>query len=274
MALEEIILKKYNQFKKDRSNSPFDLRSVRDLSLVELTENFWIIFASDSDGGIGPKEGDTFFSTGYELGRLAARVPLIEILASGSIPILVIDTLSVEMEPTGKEIIKGVREEARLAGINSNLAITGSTEDNVKTIQTGIGVVVVGIVTREDFKSASSKDGDLIVLIGKPKSAPEFKLHYDDPEIINPAIIIELRKLEFVHDILPIGSKGIQHEFSEIAKSARLIGEYEDELNVDISKSGGPSTCCLVSLPKGKIEELRSKVKLPINIIGRVRKNE
>ncbi|MFA7288519.1 MAG: AIR synthase related protein [Melioribacteraceae bacterium] len=272
MALEEIILKKYNQFKEERLNSPYGLRSIRDLVLIELTENLWIVTACDSDGGIGPKEGDSFFSTGYELGRFAARVPLIEILASGSIPIIVIDTLTVEMEPTGKEIIRGIKDEAALAGIKNNLAITGSTEDNVKTIQTGIGVVVIGIVTKEDFKSASSLDGDLIVLIGLPKSAPEFKINYDDVDIINPAIIMELRKYDFVHDILPIGSKGIQHEFSELAKSAELIGEYKTELMIDISKSAGPSTCCLVSLPEEKLNDLKNKMKLPINIIGRVRK--
>ena len=270
--IEEIILKKYYQLKKQDAQSAFKIRQVRDLLVTELTEELWLVIACDSAGGIGPKKLDAHYSSGYEVGRMVIRVPIMEILASGSIPNIVADALAVEMDPTGKEIIRGVKDEAADAGINSGLAVTGSTEDNVQTAQTGIGTVVIGIVHKKDFRPGNSIDGDVVVCVGIPKSAPEYKVIYSDQEITNPQTVKELSKLEFVHDILPVGSKGIKHELTELAKSSELGYDYYINLMVDIKKSGGPSTCCLVSLPKENLEELKRKINKPISLIGELRK--
>ncbi|MCX6168522.1 MAG: hypothetical protein NTX65_04220 [Ignavibacteriales bacterium] len=269
--IEEIILNKYIQLKGKKAGDGFEVRQVRDLVITEFTDDFWMIVACDSDGGIGPKKLDTVYSSGYDLGRLGARVPIMEILASGAVPILVVDVLSVEMEPTGKEIIRGVKDEAIDAGMNSNIIITGSTEDNVATIQTGMGVVIIGLIQKKDFRPGNSIAGDSVVCIGIPKSAPEFKVVFSDSEIADPRTINELGKLDFIHDILPVGSKGISHEFAELAKSANLFPNYNQNLNVDVSKSGGPSTCCLVSLPKNMIDVLREKIEKPMFTIGELR---
>lgn len=270
--MEEIILKKYLALKEGNIQKAFKTRSVRDLLITELTGEIWLVVASDSAGGIGPKSHDSYSTTGYELGRLVIRVPIMEILASGAIPITVIDALTVEMDPTGKEIIRGVKDESASAGINADLAVTGSTEDNVKTVQTGMGAVVIGFVHKKDFKPGSSLEKDIVVCVGIPKSAPDNKVIYSDPEIANPKIVRELRQLEFVHDILPVGSKGIKHEFKELAGSSELIGSYYNDNIIDINKSGGPSTCCLVSLPKDKMSELMHKINCPVSLIGELRK--
>ena len=52
------------------------LRKVRDLTLVRVAGPNYLVLACDSDGGIGPKPQDTVSTTGYWLGRVAARVPL------------------------------------------------------------------------------------------------------------------------------------------------------------------------------------------------------
>ncbi|MEW6508051.1 MAG: AIR synthase related protein [Bacteroidota bacterium] len=239
--------------------------------VTKLTDDLWIVVSSDSDGGIGPKKNDTVFSPPYDLGRLGARVPLMEMIASGSIPIMVVDVLAVEMEPTGKEIIKGVKDEAEEAGMNSNAVVTGSTEDNVETVQTGMGVVIIGLVEKNDFRPGKSAKGDIVVSIGIPKSAPEYKVVYNDPVIANTKTVRQLNQLSFVHDILPVGSKGIKHEFYEIGKSAGLRPYYFDVVEIDVTKSGGPSTCCLVSLNKKDLKNLASKIDKPITIIGELR---
>ncbi len=269
---EEFILQKYFALKEGNELTAFKARRVRDLLITELTEELWLVIACDSAGGIGPKKLDTYFSSGYELGRLVVRVPIMEILACGSVPVVVVDTLAVEMEPTGKEIIRGVKDEVNDAGIKENLAVTGSTEDNVQTVQTGIGVVAIGLVNKKDFKPGRSVKGDVVACVGIPKSAPEYKVTYSDHEIADPQTIRELNKFEFVHDILPVGSKGIKHEFLALAKSAGLRAEYFKNLKVDINKSGGPSTCCIASLPEEKIETLRQKIYQPVSLIGELRK--
>ncbi|MFA5803944.1 MAG: AIR synthase related protein [Melioribacteraceae bacterium] len=270
--LTDLLLEKYNVLKKENNSEAFKTRRVRDLLITELTEYFWMITTCDSDGGIGPKKQDTVFSPAYDLGRLAARVPIMEMLSSGALPVLVVDTLCVEMDPVGKEIIRGVRDEVSEAGLNGDLVLTGSTEDNVVTYQTGVGVVVVGFVEKKDFRPGRSFEGDLVVCLGVPKSAPEYKVHYADNGIANTKLIKQLNSFDFIHDILPIGSKGISHEFRELAKSANLSPFYYEGITLDITKSGGPSTCCLVSLQKNKLDLLKDKIDKPITLIGELRK--
>lgn len=269
--MEDVLLKKYLELRRGNSDGAFKTRTVRDLVITELTDELWLVIASDSSGGIGPKPNDSFFCPGYDVGRTVIRVPIMEILASGATPIAVIDDLAVEMEPTGKEIIRGVKDESADAGINI-LAVTGSTEDNVKTVQTGIGAVVIGVVSKNDFMPGRSGDGDIIACVGIPKSAPEYKVVYNDMEIANPQVVKKLRGLDFVHDILPVGSKGVKHEFGELAKSAGLEGVYSEEIVIDINKSGGPSTCCLVSLSPDKYSLLEKTVPCPVYLIGKLRK--
>lgn len=269
--MSELLLKKYKLLKKSNNLNAFPIKSVRDLLVTELTNDLWMIVSSDSDGGIGPKKFDTVFSPPYDLGRLGARVPLMEMIASGSTPLLVVDVLAVEMDPTGKEIIKGVIDEAVEAGLNNSTVVTGSTEDNVQTVQTGMGVVIIGLVEKKDFNPGKSVKSDIVVSIGKPKSAPEFKVLYNDPEIANTKTVRLLNQLPFIHDILPVGSKGIKHEFYEIGKSAGLNPYYFDVEEVDISKSAGPSTCCLVSLNKKYFKKLKSNIDKPITLIGELR---
>jgi len=270
--ITDLLLEKYKTLKGQNNSEAFKTRSVRDLLVTELTENFWMIITCDSDGGIGPKKHDTIFSQSYDLGRLAARVPIMEMLASGALPVLVVDTLCVEMDPVGKEIIRGVRDEVSEAGLNGDLVVTGSTEDNVITYQTGIGVVAVGFVEKKDFRPGRSLKDDLVVCLGVPKSAPEYKVHYADSEIANTKLIKQLNLFEFIHDILPVGSKGISHEFRELAKSAGLSPFYYDGITLDVTKSGGPSTCCIISLPKNKLDLLKSKINKPVTVIGELRK--
>ncbi len=265
-----LLYQRYRELKESNTNL-FNTRHVRDLLISELTDDLWIVVSSDSDGGIGPKKHDTVFSPAYDLGRLGTRVALMEMMASGALPIMVVDVLSVEMEPTGKEIIEGVKDEAEEAGMNRDIVITGSTEDNVETVQTGMGVVIIGLVHKNDFRPGKSLNGDIVVAIGKPKSAPEYKIIFNDNEITNTKTIIELNRCKFIHDILPVGSKGIQHEFYELGKSAGLLPHYYSVNDIDVTKSGGPSTSCLISLPKNELQNLQNKIDKPMCVIGELR---
>jgi len=236
--ISDLLLEKYRILRKKNEPNIFATRNVRDLTVCELTDDLWLIIACDSDGGIGPKKNDTVYSPAYDVGRFGARVPLMELLASGAVPFIVVDTLCVEMNPTGKDIIQGVRDEAVYGGLTGNSIITGSTEDNVTTHQTGIGVTVIGVVHKNDFKPGSSKVKDAVVCIGIPKSAPEFKLTLNDNDIADSKLIKQLSTIDYIHDILPVGSKGIVHEFHELAASSGLVNHYSKNLSVDITKSG------------------------------------
>jgi len=271
MNTTDLLSQKLEQFRTDKTSNPFAIRNIRDLVITELTDEIWMITACDSDGGIGPKPLDTFHTSAYDLGRFGMRVPLMEILASGAEPILTADLLTVEMEPTGKEIIRGVMDELHEAGVNPNTAVTGSTEDNVKTVQTGMGVVITGFIHRNNFRPGKSLAGDVVAVIGIPKSAPEYKVECNDPEITSPSTVRELLALEFIHEILPVGSKGIKHESGELAKTAGLLFSYNQNPDISITKSGGPSTCCLVSLSPDNYNKLKEEITKPVSLIGELR---
>jgi selenophosphate synthetase-related protein len=244
-------------------------RRVRDLSVLPIAPGVLLVVACDSNGGIGPKPRDTVATSGYELGRLAARVPLEEMLACGATPILLVDTLNVEREPTGAAIIAGVRDEMRDAGMDAASALNGSTEDNVPTVATGVGIVVLGLAAEERFRPGGAKAGDAVLCVGVPKSAPRHRVVSDDPEILRPSAVRALAMLAAVRDILPVGSRGVLAEAHDLAASAGLTFVPDAHAPIDLTASGGPGTCCLVAGPPDAMTSVGSAVKsLPVTIVG------
>lgn len=246
------------------------IQKQRDLTLVRLAGAYYLVIACDSDGGIGPKPHDTVPAPPYLLGRFAARVPLMEILASGARPLVLVDTLTVEMEPTGREIIEGVRFEASLAGIAGEGAVTGSTEDNVPTVATGIGVTVIGIAEERQIRVGTAAPGDVVACVGVPKSAPGDSVAIDDPEIADVSAVMALSRLPHVHDILPVGSKGIEYEAHQMAASGGLTFTLAPSpgRKLDVKKSAGPSTCVLVSVPEASLADIPRAVNKPVSLVG------
>src|SRR5207302_10481644 len=122
---------------------PWGVTCERDLLYVRISASEVLVIATDSAGGLGPKPADTVAVPAEIVGRFAARVPLLEIVAAGAVPLVVVDTLAVERHPTGEAILAGVLEQAAIAGVAAE-AVTGSTEDNVATVATGVSVTVHG----------------------------------------------------------------------------------------------------------------------------------
>jgi selenophosphate synthetase-related protein len=246
---------------------------VRDLSVLTIAPGVLLVVACDSNGGIGPKPRDTVATSGYELGRLAARVPLEEMLACGATPLLLIDTLNVEREPTGVAILAGVRDEMRDAGMDGASALNGSTEDNVLTVATGVGIVVLGLATEARFRPGRAQAGDAVLCVGIPKSAPRYHVVSDDLDILRPSAVRALAAMDAVRDILPVGSRGVLAEAHDLAASANLTFAPDANASIDLTASGGPGTCCLVTVVPGTISHLTSLPDLPpIAAIGTLRR--
>ena len=83
-------------------------KRCRDLSIIAIGEEKVLVIACDCAGGIGPKAGDAIKVSAEIIGRFTARVALMEVLAIGAEPISLVNTLSVEYNPTGKGIIEGM----------------------------------------------------------------------------------------------------------------------------------------------------------------------
>jgi hypothetical protein len=261
------LIEMYNKARENAGIVPYPSSQIRDLTVLQLVGDMQMVVAVDSDGAIGEKESDVVKVTGYECGRFGARVPLMEILASGAVPVAAFDALAVEMEPYGRSIIKGVRDELSSIGLPDTFPLSGSTEDNIPTVQTGIGVVIIGIVSKHDFKPGTSMPGDRVLCIGIPKSGPNDHISLEDPDIADSKTVAQLRNIDGVHDILPVGSKGVLYEANELARIAGLTFQKQDSV-IDMVKSAGPSTCFLVSTNETARDILQEKTDKPVNLIG------
>lgn len=242
--------------------------TLRDISLIRLGDENYLVIACDSAGGIGPKKGDSLRVPGQVVGRFTTRVALMEVMAVGAKPVNVINTLAVEYEPTGKEIITGIRAEVNKAGLDPDIVINGSTEENIPTFQTGIGVTVIGLVEASGLRLARSSPLDMVVAVGLPMVGEEVLAK--EELIADLSTLQGLLQLDFIHEILPVGSKGISYEAGILAKMSGLKLDFNPELKIDPEKSAGPGTVLLASLPADKIEEVSRFISKPVNVVGRL----
>ena len=149
------------------------IRTARDLSVFEINYESVMVVGCDSAGGIGPKPLDKVKVSGYTLGRFTARVALMEVLAVGATPVCLTNTLGVEPDPTGFEILEGIKIEIQLAGLGSSLVVIGSMEKTVAVEQTGIGITVVGLAPKNNLRIGLSRPDDLLVAVGRPSVKDE-----------------------------------------------------------------------------------------------------
>jgi len=246
------------------------LSKVRDLNLIDLDNKTTLVIACDSCGAIGMKEGDAFKVPPLYVGKFSARVALLEVLSSGAQVITITNNVCNEMEPTGNEVINGICEELAEAGID-DAVLTGSTEENFKTISTAVGITVIGVVPHNLLKVNTSLEGAEVISIGLPKVGDEINYVKDD-EIITYSHLKTLLAFKKVYEIIPVGSKGIAFECEQMALYNNLKIYFEDKPNVNIYKSSGPATCVIAAVKTDIISEIC--MNLPnVNIIGRLMKN-
>lgn len=244
------------------------LQVVRDLTLYDLADGMTLVVACDSAGAVGPKQLDAICASGYVLGRFTARVALMELLACGAQPILVVNALCVEPEPTGAEILRGVRDEAVLAGLDPDNAVTGSTEKSMPTLQTGLGVTAIGLCRRSQLRIARAVVGDALVCIGIPKLGNQ--VHLDDEQIVDLQTVRTLANVDWVHEIVPVGSAGAAAEAAELADACSLGVELFRCAGIDVTKSAGPCTCAVVACDAARWPELDRITSKPAALVGRV----
>jgi hypothetical protein len=242
-----------------------EVRKVRDLSLITLDESKTMVIACDSTGSIGMKDGDVLKVPPFYVGRFAARVVLLEVLCSGAEVVTIADAVCNEMNPTGEEIIMGIRAELTAANI-SEIVLTGSTEENFATNSTGVGITAVGIGSTKRLKINNIKQEAVIISIGIPKVGAEINFK-EDNEIIDYKTIYELLNNDLVYEIVPVGSKGIEYEASVLAENNNLKLYLEKVQCIDIKKSGGPATSVIAAVDAKAADNLLSTVP-EANIIG------
>lgn len=246
--------------------SMWPVRRFRDLTLIDSPDGSTIVIACDSVGGIGSKSCDTFTTDARAVTHFAARVPLLEVLAAGAAPTVIVDTLSVEKDPSAIDMIDEIRAMALELGLDPDVSVTGSTEDNVATIATGIGVTVIGIAPAGAFRATRARAGDHVYAVGVPLSAPQDRLIPGDPRMPGIAEVALLAGMDGVHELLPVGSQGIAHEIAQLAQG--LVVTAAGPHRIDRAVTSGPSTCVLVAVAPDAAGTLALRDDLPIELVA------
>lgn len=244
-------------------------RRLRDLLLLEAGDACLVI-ACDSAGGVGPSPADALWAPGRLVGLFTARVALMETVAAGATPLAC--SLVVAGPPSlGDEVRRGVLAEMGLVGLDEG-ALVMSTEKNFATSQTAVGVTVLGQGPRGGLLPGGAKPGDLLLVIGWPKVGGEVR--EGDPETADLTTVMELVKTGVVHDLLPVGSRGIRAESQDLAGSAGLTAVLDAGLcpRLDLDKSAGPATALLVAAPEAALTEVsRASLGRPCHRLGVLR---
>ncbi|XJS10924.1 hypothetical protein ACF3NG_01280 [Aerococcaceae bacterium WGS1372] len=238
----------------------------RDLSIEKVADEY-IVVACDSSSGIGEKEHDVLTVPSLVMSAHCIRVPLMELLSIGAEPFLVVNVSGNEMNPTTKKYIQGIRNELIKAGY-PELPMNGSTEENMETSMSSLGVTVLGRATSNQMKWRSVQAGDIIYQIGLPYVGEELISHFDD--IVSYDDIKLLHQLRHsITEIVPVGSKGSWNEAEQLAQVNKL--KFKKVLNNNLKamceKSAGPSTTIIVSASPNIESKLREYFK-HVFIIG------
>ena len=243
-------------------------KTNRDLLLFQLPNKQILVVGCDSSGGIGPKPLDKLKVSGYILGKFTSRAALMEVLSVGATPLCVVDALGVEPQPLGAEILQGIRDESKQAGLDPKLAVTGSTEKNIVVEQTGIGVTVIGICSLEQLRIGTSQPDDLVVAVGLPSVADEVLPAEKTGNIAETKDVLKLLSLSIIHEVIPVGSTGIAHEVQTIAEGSKLKYSFAQQTEVNVKKSAGPATVILATLRRQDLAELKSQISKPVNVVA------
>lgn len=243
-----------------------NIKQIRDLTVIDFDENTYLGIACDSCGGIGYKEHDVVKASPQLTAYHTGKVVLAELMSMGFTPMILADGLAVEMDDTGKQLIEGFNEV--LSKLKSTkVHLTGSTEENIKTVQTSMGVTCIGTCDKNKLKYMNTKKNDVCMLIGLPLvgndvvNNPDKILDIDDYE--------KLYLCEYINEMLPVGSRGTTAELEDLCEYNNVSFKYEDNISIDLKHSGGPSCSCLITTDDKYVDIIRSLVNKPVEIIGR-----
>ncbi len=249
-----------------------NIDTLRDLLLFKLDRKRILVVSCDSAGGVGPKPFDNVKVSGSVVGRFTARVALMEALSVGALPFCITVALSVEPQPTGTQILNGIRNELRHASLTLPIRLQ-SSEKNFTVKQTGLGITVLSIASPQSLRIKTCKRGDAVMAIGTPHVGKEVVPGERTGSVSDTRDVRRLLKIPFVHEIIPVGSQGILREAQILAKESGLNFRLNSELSLDILKSAGPATITLCAIPNSRSELLRRAIGKHVSAVGTLYKS-
>ncbi|KZZ83102.1 hypothetical protein [Bacillus sp. SJS] len=223
---------------------------MRDIETFQLSKDEWLVAASDNAGAIGEKAEDQVHAPLETVAKHTLRVALMECMSAGAYPFSIM-LHNFNGEQAWERIQGACRELLDEAGIGK-VSISGSTESNMKMIQSALGIMVLGKAS--NVRTGHTPNGAGFAVIGQPLVGSEVLDRKD--QMISIPLFLKLLAHPAVYELIPAGSKGIVHEIKILSPHARFI-----ECELDIHKSAGPASCVIMSYDKAYNTELMNVCK-------------
>ncbi|MBT2570879.1 alpha-ribazole-5-phosphate synthase [Planococcus sp. ISL-110] len=193
------------------------------------------VITSDNSAAIGEKPQDAVYASDVVTAKFAARVALLEQWAAGSEPQAVL-LHNFSGADQWAAYMAGLTELFAEAG-SVLPPISGSTETNMPTLQSGIAVTMIGKKNRNLAPAESLR----WFVYGVPLIGEKVLARAD--QTADLGLIQKAFGSALVERIWPVGSKGIAQEV------ALLMGRpVKVSAAIDMNSSGGPATCVLVGV--------------------------
>lgn len=193
------------------------------------------IATMDNAAAIGQKPQDVVSAPDQLTAYMTARVTFLEQLAAQALPVQVL-LANFSGDAAWSRYEKGIQQVFTEAGLTCP-AISGSTESNMPTLQSGLAITMLGEIQQRrafDHKQLSW------YTYGLPLVGEEVLAQPEDVAQLLP--VFKAWQAEIIQQVWPVGSKGLQGEF------ARLFGERHVECALDGAKSAGPCTVILLGI--------------------------
>ncbi|WP_338781575.1 hypothetical protein [Metabacillus sp. FJAT-52054] len=137
---------------------------MRDIETFQLSKGEWLVAASDNAGAIGEKAEDQVHAPLETVAKHTLRVALMECMSAGAYPFSIM-LHNFNGEQAWERIQQACRELLDEAGIGK-VSISGSTESNMKMIQSALGITVLGKAS--NVRTGHTPNGAGFAVIGQP----------------------------------------------------------------------------------------------------------
>lgn len=193
------------------------------------------IATTDNAAAIGEKPQDVVVASDTLTAFLTARVTFLEQLAANAIPKHIL-LANFSGDASWSRYIAGLEQVFDEVGLHCP-PVTGSSESNMPTLQSGLSVTMLGEIQQ---RSPFEREKLSWYTYGVPLVGQEVLEQPADVAQLQP--IYHAWREEIVQQVWPVGSQGLQAEFS------RLFGQQPLKSSLDVEKSAGPCAVILLGI--------------------------
>ncbi|MGE7909808.1 hypothetical protein [Lysinibacillus xylanilyticus] len=204
-----------------------------------------LIATTDNAAAIGEKAQDVVSASDKLTAYFTARVTFLEQLAANALPSHIL-LANFSGDAAWSSYVAGIQQVFDEAGLSCP-PIDGSTESNMPTLQSGLSITMLG---EQQKRTVAEHEQLSWYTYGLPLVGNEVLAQPEDVAQLQP--IFEAWKEGMVQQVWPVGSKGLQAEFT------RLFGKQQVKSSLDVEKTAGPCAVVLLGIHPEK-EQIAQK---------------